>query len=67
MKQLSLALHNFYDEHRCLPPQALLSKDGKPLLSWRVLLLPYLEGGELYKRFRLDEAWDSPNNLPLAN
>jgi len=47
--------------------RALADKDGKPLLSWRVLLLPYLdEGAELYREFRLDEAWDSPHNLRLV-
>jgi hypothetical protein len=30
-----------------------------------VLLLPYLEQQDLYKQFKLDEPWDSPNNLPL--
>jgi hypothetical protein len=40
-------------------------KGDRPLLSWRVLILPYLEKQELYKQFRLDEPWDSPHNLPL--
>jgi hypothetical protein len=40
-------------------------KDGKPLYSWRVLLLPYVEEQDLYKRFRLDEPWDSPHNRAL--
>jgi hypothetical protein len=41
--------------------------DGAPLLSWRVLILPYIEQGNLYKRFHLDEPWDSPNNLALLS
>jgi hypothetical protein len=41
-------------------------KDGKPLLSWRVAILPYLEEGNLHKRFHLDEPWDSPHNLEAA-
>ena len=48
-----------------LPPAAILSPEGKPLLSWRVALLPYLGKQDLYDRFKLDEAWDSPHNLPL--
>jgi hypothetical protein len=39
--------------------------DGKPLYSWRVLILPYIEQGALYKEFRLDEPWDSPHNIAL--
>lgn len=41
--------------------------DGTPLHSWRVLILPYIEGQELYDQFRLDEPWDSPHNLRLLD
>ena len=44
------------------PPAYTADKDGKPLLSWRVLILPYLGAGELYKQFHLDEPWDSEHN-----
>src|SRR5262249_15303296 len=37
----------------------------KPLLSWRVHLLPYLNEDGLYRQFKLDEPWDSANNRPL--
>ncbi len=40
--------------------------NGKPGLSWRVLLLPYFDELELYKKFRLDEPWDSPANIQLV-
>jgi uncharacterized protein (TIGR03067 family) len=49
-------------------PAAIYSKDGKPLLSWRVAILPYLKysvGEQLYREFKLDEPWDSPHNLKL--
>jgi hypothetical protein len=65
MKQLMLALLNYWDSHRTLPAHAIYSDDGKPLLSWRVQILPYLEEGELYKEFHLDEPWDSPHNREL--
>ena len=48
-----------------LPPAAITDKDGKPLLSWRVALLPYIEQNHLYKQFKLDEPWDSPHNQTL--
>lgn len=48
-----------------LPPQAIYSPDGKPLLSWRVLILPYLEQVTLFQQFKLDEPWDSPHNVTL--
>jgi hypothetical protein len=56
--------HNTYGR---LPPVAIKSKDGKPLLSWRVLLLPWLEEQRLFAKFHLDEPWDSPHNLPLLD
>jgi prepilin-type processing-associated H-X9-DG protein len=65
LKQIALALHNYHDVYKVFPPQAVTRPDGKPLLSWRVLLLPYLEEDDLYSRFKLDEPWDSRNNLPL--
>ena len=67
LKQIALAMHNYESEFGSFPPAATYDKDGKPLLSWRVLLLPYLEEGDLYHQFHLDEAWDSPNNKPLGD
>lgn len=65
LKQVALALHDYEKAHGRLPPAAVYAKDGTPLLSWRVLVLPFLEEDFLYKEFRLDEAWDSPRNRPL--
>ena len=48
-----------------LPPAVSRDPEGQPLLSWRVLLLPYIEEESLYKEFHLDEPWDSPHNLTL--
>jgi hypothetical protein len=67
---LAFAMHAYVDEHdQRLPPAALFAPDGRPLLSWRVLLLPYLgkNGKWLYKQFKLDEAWDGPHNRPLLD
>jgi hypothetical protein len=65
LRQLALALHNYHDTKGHFPPYALPGKDGRPLLSWRVALLPFLEQGPLYRKFRLDEPWDSPHNKGL--
>ncbi len=65
MKQLLLALHNHHAAHRRFPARASYDANGKPLLSWRVHILPYLNQQTLYKRFKLDEPWDSPHNKPL--
>lgn len=66
LKQVALAFHNFESAYQKLPPQALTSNDGKKLLSWRVLILPFIEQNELYNKFKLDEPWDSPHNLALV-
>ena len=47
------------------PPAYTTDKAGKPLLSWRVLILPYLEQQALFKEFHLDEPWDSEHNRTL--
>ena len=64
LKQLALAMHNYHDVNQSFPP-AVRAKDGKPLLSWRVLVLPYLDQEKLFRQFHLDEPWDSPHNKQL--
>lgn len=65
MKQIALAMHNHENANGCFP-EPIVDSEGKPLLSWRVAILPYLEQGALFDRFRLDEPWDSPHNLECA-
>jgi hypothetical protein len=67
LKQIGMAMHNYHSTHRSFPPAVVYNRDGKPLYSWRVLLLPYLEHDVLYKQFRLDEPWDGPNNIQLLS
>jgi prepilin-type processing-associated H-X9-DG protein len=59
-------MHNYHDANGHFP-RAVVGKDGKRLLSWRVAILPYLEQQGLYNRFKLDEPWDSPHNKALLN
>ena len=67
LKGLALAMYKYMDEYGQFPPAAVYSKDGKPLLSWRVLLLPYLDQRDLYTKFKLDEPWDGPTNKKLLD
>ncbi len=62
LKQIALAMHNYADVYKHLPTAAIYSKDGKPLLSWRVAILPFIEQNNLYMQFKLNEPWDSPHN-----
>ena len=66
LKQIGLAMHNYHDTHGAFPPAAVCDKTGKPMLSWRVLILPYIEEDALYKQFKLDEPWDSEHNKKLV-
>lgn len=65
LKQIGLALHNYHDVNGGFPAAAICDRDGKPLLSWRVAILPYLEHEPLYKAFKLDEPWNSEHNQKL--
>jgi len=64
-KQIGLAIHDYIARHGSFPPAFSQDKAGKPLLSWRVLILPYLDREALYKEFHLDEPWHSPHNKAL--
>jgi prepilin-type processing-associated H-X9-DG protein len=65
LKQIGLALHNFHDTYKKFPPRVSTDASGKPLLSWRVAILPFVEQAELYQQFKLDEPWDSEHNRKL--
>jgi hypothetical protein len=65
LKQMALAMHVHHDRYKTFPPQTSIGKDKKPLLSWRVHILPFIEEEQLYKEFHLDEPWDSEHNKKL--
>lgn len=68
LKEIALAMHYYHDKHSAFPPVFVPDANGRPMHSWRVLLLPYLQDsrmGELYRRYRFDEPWDGPNNSLL--
>ena len=74
LKQIAIATLNFHETYRRFPvgefpgDDGLIKyKDGKPLLSWRVYLLPFIEEDPLFNQFKLDEPWDSPHNLALLD
>lgn len=67
IKQAGLAFHNYHDANGHFPAQAIYDKKGKPLLSWRVAILPYIEQKALYDQFHLDEPWDSDHNIKLMD
>ena len=62
---IGVALQVYHELYGHLPPAVVRDRDGRPLYSWRVELLPFLEHNHLYHRFRTDEPWDSPHNAAL--
>lgn len=64
LERIAKAMHDYNDAHEGLPINQL-SKDKKPLLSWRVQILPHLGEKKLYEQFKLDEPWDSAHNKKL--
>ncbi len=67
LKQIAAAILAYEADHGTTPPAFSVDADGQPLLSWRVLILPYLgdEAKALYEEFALDEPWDSEHNQSL--
>lgn len=66
LRQLGIALQNYHDTYKTFPPAYIADASGKPMHSWRVLLLPFMEEQKLYDQYRFDEPWDGPNNRQLA-
>lgn len=65
LSRLGAAFDKHHADHGHFPAAAITDKNGQPLLSWRVALLPYLGQDALYRQFKLDEPWDSLHNKRL--
>lgn len=65
LMQIGTAMNSYESANRFLPAAYTTDKSGKPLLSWRVAILPYIEQQGLYQQFKQDEPWDSPHNKRL--
>lgn len=66
LERIAAALAEYEAEHGHYPPAYVTDSAGKPMHSWRVLLLPYLGEETLYDRYDLNQPWDSPSNLEIA-
>ena len=67
LKQIGLALHNYHEVYGSFPPQFTVDANGKPLHSWRLLILPYLDQQGIYRQFDLSSPWTSPANVDPSN
>jgi hypothetical protein len=66
LRQIALALHDYHQMYGCLPPAHIDSRGGRPMHSWRVLLLPFLHYEKLYRLYDFTQPWNSPKNALLA-
>jgi hypothetical protein len=62
---LGIAMKQYHDDYGCFPPAYIADEDGRPIHSWRVLLLPYLSSSNVFAHYNFDEPWDGPNNILL--
>jgi prepilin-type processing-associated H-X9-DG protein len=67
IRQLVLALLNYEAENGHLPPPFTTDANGKPMHSWRVLILPYIEGQQVFDQIDFTKPWNHPDNLRLAD
>ncbi|HEX6963403.1 MAG TPA: DUF1559 domain-containing protein, partial [Lacipirellula sp.] len=65
IKQIMLALESYRSDNGAYPPAYIADAEGRPMHSWRVLILPYIDERELYEAYNFDEPWDGPNNRKL--
>lgn len=65
LRQIGLAMLAYHDEYGSFPPAYLSDEQGKPMHSWRVLLLPYLGEEALYRSYDFSQPWDGPENSSL--
>ncbi len=65
LKNLGLALHNYHDTYKTFPPAIVRDVTGRPHLSWRTLIFPYVEQAAAYENYKFEEPWDSPHNKNL--
>ncbi|MEX1041953.1 MAG: DUF1559 domain-containing protein [Pirellulaceae bacterium] len=71
LKHIGLALHNYHDTYSTFPSAYIPDENGKPMHSWRVLILPFFDGRNsdttsLHQAYDFDKPWDHPDNLKVA-
>ncbi len=60
LKQIGVALHNYTELYGSLPPAFTVDVNGRPLHSWRTLILPFIEQKPLYDAIDLSQPWNHP-------
>lgn len=66
LSRIARALSTYAATHGAYPPAVTYDKDGKPMHSWRVLILQELGEYDTHNKYKFDEPWDSPDNSTLV-
>lgn len=66
LQRIAAALQSYHDQYGCFPPASIADKNGKPMHSWRVLILPELGYESLYKKYDFSLPWNDPANQMVA-
>lgn len=67
LSQIMLALHNYHNEYGSFPPAYVADDQGKPMHSWRALILPYCDSQKLFEEYDFSEPWNGPHNSLLLD
>lgn len=67
LRQIGVAMQLYHQQYGSFPPAYTVDANGRPIHSWRALLLPYLSEPQLAAQYRFDEPWDSPHNQLLRS
>ena len=65
LKQIYAAMSGYIAKYGCYPPAYAVDKQGRPMHSWRVLLLEFLDP-DLYAQYDFNEPWNSSKNMMVA-
>jgi hypothetical protein len=66
LKTIAIGLQTYRETNGYFPPAYVADKDGKPMHSWRVLFLPFMEYDTRYGSYDLNQPWNGPKNKKLA-
>ena len=66
LRNIALALQCYHRANGCFPPAYIADKNGKPMHSWRVLILPYMDYRWLHEAYDFTQPWDGPKNKKLV-
>jgi len=64
LKQVGLALHNYADAQRTLPPVVIRDAQGRLTTSWRLRIYPFVEASGLYA-YAANKRWSDTNAFAL--